>query len=388
METRSLTADQIHDGQGWLPAGSTIEVSSDGTILDILPQPTAQTEFFEGVLTPGFVNTHAHLELSHLRGVLPEATGLIPFLQTVAGQRGDFSVEDKSIARGKAFDEMLNNGIVATGDIANTTDTLDLRATGKMDFHTFVEAIGFVPGTAGKAFERDLETLQAFRAQANAHLTQSITPHAPYSVSEKYFQLIDQYEPGSIISIHNQEAEAENDFYHSVTGEVLNLLNGFGIPYDHFTATNTSSLQGYGKWLSPTHPLILVHNTYSREKDLQFVTNKFPKHWFCLCPNANWYIERRLPDIDLLMTHSSNICIGTDSLASNHQLCVLSELVTLKEHFPMLNWEEMICWATLNGAKALRMDQRLGRIQPGRQPGIVQITGLSGTKKPAVKRVL
>ncbi len=98
-----------------------------------------------------------------------------------------------------------------------------------------------------------------------------------------------------------------------------------------------------------------------------------------MCPGVfapNMYIEHQLPDVEMFMQQHARICIGTDSLASNHQLSVLAELQTLKKYFPSLDWETMLTWATYNGACALQMDDLIGSIEPGKQPGIVQILNM------------
>ena len=92
-----------------------------------------------------------------------------------------------------------------------------------------------------------------------------------------------------------------------------------------------------------------------------------------LCPNANLYIENRLPNINLLLKSGANICIGTDSLASNHQLSVMAELETIHQYYPEIAWEKLLGWATYNGASALQMQQSIGSFEAGKRPGIVQI---------------
>jgi len=109
--------------------------------------------------------------------------------------------------------------------------------------------------------------------------------------------------------------------------------------------------------------------------------------FWCLCPNANLYIENRLPDVGMFVREHANICIGTDSLASNHQLSILSELQTLKENFAALSWEDLIRWGTYNGARALQMDDIIGSFDPGKKPGIVQVTQLE-EKDPVINRVI
>lgn len=371
-----ITAPLIHDGHRFLPAGASLEVSDDGTIVSVAGHCPDRTTSYDGMLAPGFVNAHCHLELSHMKGLLPEHTGLIPFLQAVTFRRNDFSEEQKKAARHEAYEELLRNGIVAVGDIANGKDTLDLRSLDRLHVHTFVECIGFTDSHAHQRLAYSAEVLDAFREQngRTARLSQSLVPHAPYSVSEALFRLIDSFEPGSLLSIHNEETEAENAFYRDKSGAVNTLLEGFGIDASFFRPSGKSSLKTYGEWISPEHPLILVHNTFSDETDCAYLEARFPDASWCLCPNANRYIEDRLPDIASLVGTGFNICIGTDSLASNHQLSVLAELNTIRQHYPSLDWELLLRWGTFNGARALQLEDTVGQLRPGMRPGILNIS--------------
>ncbi len=95
-----------------------------------------------------------------------------------------------------------------------------------------------------------------------------------------------------------------------------------------------------------------------------------------LCPNSNLFIGNGLPPVELFRSEGMNICIGTDSLASNHQLSVLAELITLQQYVPGLQLEEMLTWACLNGARALQMEDRLGTLEVGKRPGLLLINGI------------
>lgn len=371
-----ITASRIHNGRGWLPENSVIEVADDGTIIAIYDASKKDAAiYYEGILCPGFVNAHCHLELSHMKGVIPEKTGLVPFLQNVFYHRGDHNDEQKLTARHAAYTELLDNGVVAVGDIANITDTLDLRSLGQLHIHSFVESMGFT-ATPQKQFEASVKVHDAFAAQTTTtkRLTQSITPHAPYSVSQTMFELIDRHKLDAVLSIHNQESMAEDEYYLLKKGAIQTLLHGIGIEDSFFTPSGKSSLQTYLQWLSATHPVIFVHNTYTKQADIEVAQTLLPEVYWCLCPNANMYIEDWLPDIPMFLQHANNICIGTDSLASNHQLSIISELLTIDKAYPAIGWEVLLTWATYNGACALHMQDLVGIIEVGKQPGIVHIS--------------
>ncbi|MGC4057285.1 MAG: amidohydrolase family protein [Chitinophagaceae bacterium] len=374
--SRYLTADRIHDGIRFTDTGSILQVSEDGTIEALLaPGTVAASEHYAGTLCPGFINAHCHTELSHMQGVIPEGTGLPGFLTRVMQHRNLGSPEEKEQSRWQAFRSMQRNGIVAIGDIANTTDTLDLRGEPGMYWYTFVESIGFTPERAPQSFAYAENTYQAFAAQeaAGNRLQQSIVPHAPYSVSEALFRLIGAHGSGKTLSVHNQETADEALFYQDKSGAFPAFLEGLGIPHADFQPSGRNSLQTYMHWLGTTRPTMLVHNTFSSGEDMTAARAHFPQLFWCLCPNANLYIEQRLPDIPQMLEAGLQLCIGTDSLASNHQLSVLAELESIDRQFPEIGWEQLFSWACHNGAKALQLENELGTFRTGTKPGIVWI---------------
>jgi cytosine/adenosine deaminase-related metal-dependent hydrolase len=371
-----LSADKIHDGRHWLPDGSIIAITEDGTIHSILPPDEVAPEKvtrYTGILCPGFVNAHCHLELSHMKGVIGEGNRLVPFLQSVMLGRNNFSEGGKRTALEAAIKETLENGIVAVGDIANGSDTISFRENAGLHIHTFVESIGFTETKLEDRFAWPVKVFHQFsEQQSDSHiLRQSIVPHAPYSVSKGMFALINNFEQDSLLSIHNEETQAENDFYQNKTGEMFDLYQTLNIDTAFFQPSGKTSLQTYLPLLSSQHPLILVHNTFTDEDDIAMLQNR--NVFLCLCPNANWYIERCMPPVDLFINSGLPICLGTDSLASNHQLSIWSEVQILQKHFPEINLETLLSWATFNGACALQMEHIIGSLAPGKRPGIVYI---------------
>jgi cytosine/adenosine deaminase-related metal-dependent hydrolase len=201
-------------------------------------------------------------------------------------------------------------------------------------------------------------------------LAASVVPHAPYSVSPQLFALINEAaeKEDALISIHNQETTNENDFFQDKSGGFLALYKFLGLDIDFFKPTGKTSLQSWLPFIKKQKTL-LVHNTVSSKADIIFAKQSHQDLYWCLCPQANLYIENSLPDIDLLIDEEVKITLGTDSLASNKQLNILSEMKTLQQH-KNVSFEKLLQWATINGAEFLGLTSLFGSIEVGKRPGL------------------
>jgi cytosine/adenosine deaminase-related metal-dependent hydrolase len=271
---------------------------------------------------------------------------------------------------------MRFSGIVAVGDICNTVDTLSQKTSGRMSYYNFIELLGWLPDQATGRYQAGRNLLSQFAEKTGDTFHLSINPHAPYSVSDILWNLMESDFREKTITIHNQESIAENDFFQAGTGDLERMYAGLNISNSHFKATGARSLSFFLKKLKTAGQILLVHNTYMNEQDLNESLDFGNSLFFCFCPNANRYIEDRLPDIPLFIRHKAKIVLGTDSLASNHQLNILEEIKTIKAHFPLIPTTEMLIWATSNGAKALSFDDKFGDFTIGKKPGIVLIENL------------
>jgi aminodeoxyfutalosine deaminase len=377
-----FSATQLFDGYNFLPTGNVLITSAEGVIIDIVNTEDAgdDVQRFEGILTPGFINCHCHIELSHLKNTIPQHTGLVNFVQQVMSKRTS-SNEEKLAAMQTAEAQMHNSGIVAVGDICNTADTLSIKQNSKIYWHTFIEVSGFVPAGA----ENRLTEIQNVAEKFSIFNFQfSIAPHAPYSVSKKLFNLINQLPNNNLVSIHNQEAASENELYKTKEGDFLELYKNFGIDISSFAPSGKTSLQTWLPYFTNNQSIIAVHNTFTKEEDLSFAKSYIANRTsnidnsplpiaYCLCPNANLYIENKLPPIDLLLKNNCNIVLGTDSLASNTQLNIWDEIKTIQQHFPQIELQTLLQWATSSGAAALQMNEKLGSFEKGKRPGVVLI---------------
>lgn len=381
MGLRKFLADQLFDGYR-ITTQQVLIADADGAIRDIVPIADAgdDIEQVSGILCPGFVNAHCHLELSHLKDAIPPHTGLPDFLYRVVNLR---SLPEETIlnAIATADKAMQEAGIVAVGDICNTAVTLQQKRLSPVYYHQFVEAIGFNPAGAAARFEAARQVYDQFRTFFPPQQV-SIVPHAPYSVTPELWTLISGFDPHSVQSIHNQECAGENEWFMSKSGELTDFYQRMGLNTAFFEPSGRSSLCTYIDRFAPSQPLLLVHNVFTSREDLDCIRERQAPVFFCLCPGANLYISDALPDIPMLAQSGISLIIGTDSLASNRQLSILEEINHIRRHFPDIALSDILGWATLNGAKALQADRILGSFEQGKIPGIICLDNTLNRVRP------
>jgi cytosine/adenosine deaminase-related metal-dependent hydrolase len=379
MNYFKFQADKIFDGYEMLDGTHVLIVDSNGMVIEIVPEPLAGDDIkkTKGILSPGFINSHCHLELSHLKDIIPPHTGLIPFLLDVVGKR-DFPMDVILDRIEKAEEEMWKGGIMAVGDIGNTANTLRTKLKSNILWNNFVEVLSFSDDKASKMIEHYSGVLAEFEKATTTKQNQfksSIVPHAPYSVSKNTFNMINEMTANKVISIHNQENPAEDELYKSGAGDYMNFLGKFGFAKSPFPITGTTSLKSYLPSFNRNQRMLLVHNTFITEEDVHFAINyskeKLAGIHFCLCVNANLYIENKMPPIKMLMENDAHILLGTDSYSSNWQLSIASEIKAIRKNMPSVPLQTILQWATINGAKALERDDSLGSFEKGKKPGVV-----------------
>jgi cytosine/adenosine deaminase-related metal-dependent hydrolase len=213
MSYRKLRADHIFTGNQLLDKDHVLITDREGKIESIvsLTEAGEDIETVKGILSPGFINCHCHLELSYLKDAIPEKTGMVDFLLSVLGKR-NYPPEQVQSSIANAEQSMLENGIVAVGDICNTSNTYEHKARNavwaagnsskgfirqeqknelQLHYTNFIEATGFVENTAVQRFEDYRNIFNEFASLSWRPIDHtSLVPHAPYSVSPALFHSI------------------------------------------------------------------------------------------------------------------------------------------------------------------------------------------------------
>jgi aminodeoxyfutalosine deaminase len=375
MPMIKLSAARIHSGTGEVWTDSVVILNEYGRVEAIEPlvnHDQAGIRFLEGDIIPGFVNAHCHLELSHMKGLADTGTTLLPFLKKVVQFR-DFPEEIIQEAISREDQYMYDQGIMAVGDISNKTDTFRVKAFSKMRYYTFVEFFDLMqPSLTQTSWEQYLEVYR--QAPHEKGHKRSCVPHAPYSVTPRMFEMLREANlSDGTVSIHNQETDAENQFFVDGGGTFPGFYKDFGMHTEHFRPTGKRSIHYALDYLHPDQKTLFVHNTTCMKEDIEAAQAWSQNTFWVTCPNANLYIENRLPDYSIFLAVGARMCIGTDSLTSNWQLSIFEEMKTLQRYQSWIPFDTLVQWATYNGARALGFEKELGSIAPGKKPGIVQI---------------
>jgi aminodeoxyfutalosine deaminase len=361
---------------GGAAASDTVLITNpEGVIVDLVnDDQTGDCVKLEGILSPGFINCHCHLELSFLKKKVKESTGLVNFIGQIVKLRKDHSSKDIGASIMEYDNIMWENGIQAVGDICNDNSTIPVKTNSKITYFNFLEVFDLIPDRTRDTLNRAQQLRSKF---IENKLPCALTPHAPYTVTiELYAELmrLNILQNVNINTIHFLESGSEDLLFAEKKGELFDTMNGKGIDYSWVPDSINSAFEMIAPNVTPGGNFLFVHNTFLTQPTIDAMQTKgiIKNSWFCMCPNANMFIENTLPDIPLLMKNELQLVIGTDSLASNHQLSMISEINTIKSKYPSLPINELLKWATENGAAFFGWDH-LGTFKKGNKPGAVLI---------------
>ncbi len=357
-------AKNILDGRGNNLGSGQVRLDREGHIIELVDRIDSKYNVYE-FLSPAFINSHCHLELSHLKRAIPEGTGIPGFIQKVQRFRNTDRDMVKMAASAADY-AMKAYGTIAVGDISNSPVTMEVKLKSSLRYHTFVESFGFDPKMASEIAKKNEQLVKAFREKG---LSATGVPHAPYSVSSDLIKYLlkENFEPKCI---HMQESLAEDDFIREGKGELTGALKTLGVDLQNHQGKQVSPLLYMLSQIRNDQKILFVHGTMTQTAEMDLIKSDFPNAAFCACPRANLYIEETLPDYPGFHKSGLKMLIGTDSLASNYDLDIWAEIETIQNHYPEIPFEEIIAWATGNAADFFGWDD-LGKIEVGKKPGLL-----------------
>jgi cytosine/adenosine deaminase-related metal-dependent hydrolase len=326
-------------------------------ILEVRPATAADPAPEPGLLVPGLVNAHLHLELGWAAGQVPGGEGLPSWVSQLVRQRPPPGWAPSAAA-------LVQSGTAAVSDISNAGATAEVLSEAGLAGVVHHELLGMSPSR----WEGALAQASQPPRQVGA-LWVRPSPHATYSTPPQLIQACCRPGPAPA-SIHLAEDPAEEAFTRHGTGGFAEMMARAGIDSSWWVPPGRSPA-GYLESLGVLGPqLLLVHGVHLDEQDMRLVAER--RSPLCLCPRSNLHIGGRLPDVPALLAAGIHCCLGTDSEASSPDLDVLAEIPALARAWPAVPVERWLRLATQDGADALGLP-RYGRITAGASPGLVRL---------------
>ncbi|MGZ3474871.1 MAG: amidohydrolase family protein [Polyangiales bacterium] len=364
--TRTFRADAVLVGDGTMIRDGAVVMDGE-RVIEVGTGASLGGERVRGVLMPGLVNAHTHLELSGLRGKTPTGGGFGPWLAALQKARSEELEEERDEAIDRGVASMLEAGVVAVGEVTNTLvawPRLARRFRGVVWHEVFsLDRTRGLAQVAGLAAQRDaidpgLGTMRWVP-----------TPHALYSTHPDVVRALMQLGEGPR-SIHLAEHAAERAFLAEGRGPIAEFYASRGLDFSAFPVPHKDPLSAARELDLVRAGVALVHLADARADELAGVEKAIA----ILCPRSNLHIETRLPPLPTLRAAGIPIALGTDSLASSPSLDPLAEARALADRFPDVPASFLISAATHGGARALGLDD-MGLLAKGFAPGLLLVEG-------------
>lgn len=357
-----------------------IDIDDSGTIISVgtLESESASTEFYNGILCPGFTNAHCHVELSNLQGKFIKGTGMSGFINQINELRESAPKEERVAAIKREMRKMYDEGVTSLGDISNCDESFEIKKNSPIYSRTFVEVFGTEAKDA-KGIIKDAVSLAEKGRKMG--LDAAVTPHSPYTMSPELLTLAaaEGLKYG-FISYHNQESEEEEEMIKNNRGNLYENYIGRGLSIP--PATGKPALLHFLNCLQKAHSapfeehILLVHNVVSDEESIEAACAILKNVFWITCPLSNLFIHNKLAPLRLFMKHNLKIAVGTDSLSSNDILSMTEEIKCIEKNFPDIPLKTILEWCCRNGAEALEKYDTTGSLTPGKSPGVVFIDAI------------
>jgi cytosine/adenosine deaminase-related metal-dependent hydrolase len=327
----------------------------------------------ESILLPGLINAHCHLDYTCLRGKIPRQTSFTDWIRAINTEKAKLTADDYVASITAGFVEAQRFG---TTTIANLTAFPEL--IGRIDEAVrtwwFAELIDVrVPKRANEIVDTVAESLKRVK-------NGGLAPHAPFTASTNVFRRCQEIalRENTLLTTHLAESREEMEMFRDRSGPLFEFLRSLGRSMDDCGGTTPlerffcglrlsgeNSPQGRsGVSLQKTARWIITHLNELTESDFDLLSKIRQKFSVAHCPRSHAYFRHSDFQFPRLQRLGFNICLGTDSLASNDDLSLFAEMREFHQKFAALKPEEVLETVTVNPARALGREHELGKLSP------------------------
>jgi cytosine/adenosine deaminase-related metal-dependent hydrolase len=374
-----MSAPAIADGAVIIQG---LSIQAVGSYQDLRTQLPEQFHFDCGdaVLFPGLINCHTHLDNSIFSYATPRGSGdMVQWVQAHAKATRNADPELRKNVTKAAWQSLVQLGTIAVADIASTPFLPEYVPDAPLWSSIIYEVLGFNKERAEQFYQRALQ-MQADSQKEFSGVWQRfmLAPHGPHSLNQEILQEITEHNRrrGDLIAIHCAESPQEDSFLRGSDDSFGQMMRDWGFWQEDFQAPGCSSVQ-YLKQQDILGPdLLAVHCVQVDDADIETLASSKTK--ICLCPRSNDYIGFGMPPVEKMQAAGLHLCLGTDGLASNDSLSLFDEMAFLQQQMPQLAAADILRWATLGGAEALRIDSALGSLAENKVARFLVYSGSIG----------
>jgi cytosine/adenosine deaminase-related metal-dependent hydrolase len=372
-----VSAPAISNGSVLVDEGGTIAAVGPRDAVDAGPD-TIVLDLGETVVLPGLVNVHAHPELAMFRGALEDLPFRDWILRLVGAKRSVLRDEDYDAAARWTAVEAIRSGITTIG--ATEASGAAVRALSEAGLRGIVyqEAFGPDPARADAAMDELRAALDRLAPDASDRVRIGISPHAPYTVSDELYRATAALARAESLpmAVHIAESSAERRLVAEGNGDFAHGLKARGIDTRARARSPIDLLRRLGVLeLAP----LLIHCVNVDDEDIAAIASAGAT--VAHCPVANAKLGHGTAPLPALHAAGIAVGLGTDSVGSNNRLDLLEEariasLLHRAAHQSreILPADALLRMATIDGARALGIEDRVGTLEPGKAADLCGIS--------------
>lgn len=350
-----LTGEPIENGA---VAVAGDKIAGFGTFTEIRKAFTGEVvDLGERALLPGLINAHCHLDYTDLRGKIPPGQSFADWIRAINAEKATLSEQDYADSITAGFAEAARSG---TTTIANLTAFPKLAATMEEPIRTwwFGELIDVRnPDDAESIADEAARTLKAKKHWG-------LAPHAPFTASAALYARCEEIARREEVPLttHLAESRDEMQMFRDATGPAFDFLQAIGRPMDDCGRQTPFALFRRTRTLDERWIVAHLNELDIADFDLLATT---PKFHIAHSPRSHRYFGHAPFPFERLRELGFNVCLGTDSLASNSDLSLFAEMREFLGKNPAVSPRTALEMTTTNGAAALGQRDRLGCIRAG-----------------------